>query len=441
MLLSADEPVMTLQAEAGGARDGPLLVPQLAAIARLAARLGIPLSRPVVAAAGHADIDMWVRARPCADRVELSIVDWQERPPRAQDRTADRDADLLAAGEGWSWQIDTKMQFMAVTAAKIHDGDDLPKPGVKLTRHFQLLADAEGDMPILRAFAERRPFVAQRVVKVDRPIHASGDEWLLSGVPMFTTAGRLTGYRGRAVPVEAASEPIKDSGALYPAMFGKRLDRALRQPLGRIIANADTIHEQREGPLREDYTAYAADIASAGRHLMELVDDLADLQAIDRPDFSVAIEDIDLADIARRTAGLLSVKAVDRDMRFVTPESDDNVPAKGEFRRALQVMVNLVGNAVRYGPQGGTIMVTTEYRAGSACAIVQDEGRGIAVEDRERIFEKFERLGREEAGGSGLGLYISRRLARAMGGDIIVEDSDGPGARFVFSLPESYGQN
>src|SRR3546814_16760303 len=89
-------------------------------------------------------------------------------------------------------------------------------------------------------------------------------------------------------------------------MFGQRLDRALRQPLGRIIANADTISGQLQGQLRRDYANYASDIAAAGRHLMELVDDLADLQAIERPDFNPVMEDLDLADIARRAAGLLA---------------------------------------------------------------------------------------------------------------------------------------
>src|SRR3546814_9570821 len=76
-------------------------------------------------------------------------------------------------------------------------------------------------------------------------------------------------------------------------MFGQRLDRALRQPLGRIIANADTISGQLQGPLRRDYANYASDIAAAGRHLMELVDDLADLQDIERPDFNPVMEEIE----------------------------------------------------------------------------------------------------------------------------------------------------
>ena len=68
-------------------------------------------------------------------------------------------------------------------------------------------------------------------------------------------------------------------------------------------------------------------------------------------------------------------------------------------------------------------------------AIVADQGRGIAVADQARVFEKFERIDPSEPGGSGLGLYIARRLARAMGGDLTVDSAPGAGARFVLSLP------
>ena len=111
------------------------------------------------------------------------------------------------------------------------------------------------------------------------------------------------------------------------------------------------------------------------------------------------------------------------------------MPAIGEFRRVLQILVNLVGNAVRYSPEGSEVRIVTECDHGHARIMVIDQGQGVAVADRERIFEKFERLGRDDSGGSGLGLYISRRLARAMGGDIRIGGAPGEGARFILTLP------
>jgi signal transduction histidine kinase len=201
------------------------------------------------------------------------------------------------------------------------------------------------------------------------------------------------------------------------------------------VAAAELLRAQGEGPLRREYAAYATDIASAGRHLLAMVDDLVDLQAIERPGFSPAIETIDLADIARRAAGLLSVRASDRGVRIDKPSDGDKLPARGDFRRVLQIMMNLVVNAIRYSPEGGMIWIRPEHDGDTASIIVADLGKGIASDDQARIFDKFERVDPTEPGGTGLGLYIARRLARAMGGDLAVDSAPGQGARFKLTLP------
>jgi signal transduction histidine kinase len=435
LLRAADAPLLALQLQAGGDLGLPLLVPQLAALARLTARLGVGISRPALVAGATVDIDMWVQTRIFADGVALSIVDWRERPARLGAGHG-FDADALAA-IGWHWQLDNRMRFVLVDAGERADFA-LPRPGMPLTGHFQLLPDAEGDLGLLHALAQHQSFSAQRARLVAPP----QSFYRLSGRPMFDMAGRLIGYRGTAVPeseeipeaeliADAEDRPAIDVAAL----FGRRIDRALRQPLGRIIANADTIAGQLEGPLRQDYATYAADIAVAGRHLLALVEDLADLQAVERPGFTTIDEEVDLGDIARRASGLLAVRARERGIVIAPPQSDEHVLVRAEFRRVLQILVNLIGNAVRYSPEGASVWVRIDQEDDIGRVIVADQGRGIAVEDQERIFDKFERLGRDEPGGSGLGLYISRRLARAMRGDIMVESAPGQGARFTLSLP------
>ncbi|WP_176590462.1 sensor histidine kinase KdpD [Sphingobium sp. EM0848] len=437
-LLSADAPLLALQQEAGGELGEVIAIPQLAAMARLAARLGVTVSRPVAAAAERGDIDMWVRAKPDGQSVHMAVIDWHERSPvTAPVDLAQRDMDIAALSEGWTWQIDTQLRFQMVLEGQGGQGvlpGAPPVPGSPFTSYFELRPNGEGDLPILHGFAQRRAFRGQlAALTSDAEQH-----FALSGFPMFDLSGQLVGYRGKALPMEraimaplAAAEPT----VLYPAEFGKRLDRSLRQPLGRIIANADSIGAQFEGPLRPDYVGYAHDIASAGRHLMALIDDLADLQAIDRPDFAVIAEELDLSDIGRRAAGLFLVKAMDRGMSVVAPAAESSEPAVGEFRRALQILMNLVGNAVRYAPEGSTVRIETGRDGEQAWITVLDQGEGVPADSRERIFDKFERLGRSDAGGSGLGLYISRRLARAMGGDIRVDDAPGGGARFTLFLP------
>lgn len=437
-LLTADAPLLALQREAGGDLGQALAIPQLAAIVRLAGHLGIAVSRPVAAAAERGDIDMWVRAKPGADVVHMSIVDWHERPPAVVpvDLTR-RETDIAALSEGWTWQVDTQLRFQMVLEGHGGEGalpDAPPVPGSRFTSYFELRPDEDGDLAILRGFAQRRAFR-------DQIAHLANDarqRFRLSGFPMFDLTGQLVGYRGKAFPLDhAVMAPLAppESAIFYPVEFGKRLDRSLRQPLGRIIANADSIGAQFEGPLRPDYVGYANDISAAGRHLMALIDDLADLQAIDRPDFAVIAEEVDLADVARRAAGLFLVKALDRSICVIAPQADVRAPATGEFRRVLQILMNLVGNAVRYAPERSEVRIETGRDGERAWIAVLDQGDGVPVDSREHIFDKFERLGRSDPGGSGLGLYISRRLARAMGGDIRIDDAPGGGARFTLFLP------
>ena len=144
---------------------------------------------------------------------------------------------------------------------------------------------------------------------------------------------------------------------------------------------------------------------------------------------------VDLADVARRAASLLGVRATDRNIRIDAPADDEVLVARGDFRRILQIMVNLVGNAVRYSPPGSVVWVRPEQEGDLAAIVVADQGKGIPAEAHEHIFEKFARLDKNEPGGTGLGLYISRRLARAMGGDISVNSAPGQGARFILTLP------
>jgi len=124
--------------------------------------------------------------------------------------------------------------------------------------------------------------------------------------------------------------------------------------------------------------------------------------------------------------------------RPVTIELDrrDPLPAKGEERAVIQILVNLIGNAIRYSPESGRIHVSFAHVGGAASVSVQDEGPGVAAADHQRIFERFERAHPNESG-TGLGLAISRRLARSLGGDVTLDSAPGEGARFTLTLPSA----
>ncbi len=439
LLLSADRLLMRLHLRCGGKECGPLAVPELAELCRLSRRLGMNLSRPVQASDDESRIEMWVETRLAspekANALSLSIIDWKEYGHDESDKidpARERDFDRLE-GRG-AIRTDSALRIIAQQmpgeAAQYFD-----VIGRSLLDIYDVIPPS-ANARLLEAVAERQPIRNQRM----RQKTEAQRLFVLQGYPLIDKTGLFAGYRFTAEPDDqsASGADIKrTSGKLISdSLFGLQLGPALRQPLGKIIANAETISSKLEGPLRGDYASYAKDIASAGRHLLDLVNDLSDLEAIERPEFTVAGDDIDLVDIAHRAAGLLAVKAADHQIRIELPDEDEKLPASGEFRRSLQILVNLVGNAIRYSPDGSVIKLRVSAEPGFSRISVTDHGDGIAAEDQERIFEKFERLGRSGDGGSGLGLFISRRLARAMGGSLDVDSKAGEGSTFTLSLPD-----
>ncbi|HEV2598373.1 HAMP domain-containing sensor histidine kinase [Sphingopyxis sp.] len=445
-LVSADAPLLRLQQRAGAGLGKPLALPHLARLVALAQRLDRDISRPLYAADDHSDIHALVRITPDADGVSLEINDWRTRPPTVSQIPVI--ADSAIAPQGWTWECDQQLRVVALRAAS----DAPPVPGGwegrSLSELFELQPDEDGRFPVLRALGRQSRFEGQHV---QGDVAAGRIAMTLSGEPQFDATGRFTGFRGSAelaeppapaAPVQGAAltDPAFGSLPLSDPQFGRRIDGALRGPLSRIIATAETISGQFDGPIRADYARYAGDIAHAGRHLLGLVDDLADLQNIERPGFKAAADEIDLGDLARRAVGLLGMKAEEKGIRIDAPKTDDKMPATGEFRRVLQVLLNLLGNAIRYSPENSQIWIRVDREGDRAMITVADQGQGIDAEQQAVVFEKFERLGRTDSGGSGLGLYIARRLARAMDGDLTVESAPGQGARFTLSLPARDGE-
>lgn len=115
-------------------------------------------------------------------------------------------------------------------------------------------------------------------------------------------------------------------------------------------------------------------------------------------------------------------------------ERPEPLSARGEERAIIQILVNLIVNAIRYSPEEGSIRLSFTRTSGTASVAVSDQGPGISAGDEQRIFERFERAHPNEDG-TGLGLAISRRLARSMGGDVTLDSAPGEGARFTLTFP------
>jgi signal transduction histidine kinase len=423
-LIAADAELEALQREAGSAVGQMLALPQVAAVAELARKLGTPVSRPAVAASSDQDIELWVNATPEGDEVALSLEGWTVRPPAGP-----RLASILGGGgEGApsgaanEWTTDEELRVISLSPdfADLLGVDAGDAAGTALTRLVRLEEDESGDMPLISALASRRGFSGQRARS-----RASEDKIaILSGEVVTAADGSFAGFRGTA---EGGAEPSATAPASTRA-FDHALDEVLRSPIDRIIESAERIVDRSDGPLRSDYASYGNDIAAAARHLLSVLRTMGE-------DPAQSQESVDLAALAAEAVVMLESSAEERGVTIQTDQAD-TLSARGQERAVIQILVNLIVNAIRYSPANGAIRIGFSRTAGTASVTVSDQGPGIAADDAQRIFERFERAHPKEEG-TGLGLAISRRLARSMGGDVTLDSAPGEGARFTLTLPSA----
>jgi signal transduction histidine kinase len=424
-LMRADPQLAQLQRDAGSSLGRALALPQLVAIAELARKLGIEVSRPAVVAAADEDIDVSVRATPEGQEIVLSLENWAARPAAAPRLTnllgGATDAD--AAGERNEWSADEELRLISMSndLAEYLRVDLAEAAGQPLTRILRLDEDDVGEMPLVNALASRRNFTGQ----VARSRADDTRKLVLNGEVVMGADGGFAGFRGTA---DTQDEPPPVQAQARSAAFDHALDEALRSPLDRIIESAERIVERADGPLRNNYATYGGDIAAAARHLLSVVQSMSD-------DAANSHTTVDLTALAAEAVVMLESPAEERQVSIVV-DTASSLRASGEERAVIQILVNLIGNAVRHSPEGGAVQLQFSRTSGTASVTVSDQGPGIDAADQQRIFERFERAD-AKAGGTGLGLAISRRLARSMGGDVTLDSVAGQGARFTLTLPSA----
>lgn len=449
-LLSADAPLAELQERCGGELPGTLAIPELLALVRQSRRMGLRIARNFSAFDGDALITGFARVHPLGEAegggCEVLVDNWQRAAlvqPGSREFADKIDAIDRATAEVTA-RLDARQRVQVMSAladdAAMLQAAAMSAPGtvwselvdLSSVNHHQPLHWRLLDGATCRFEGSERHWRV-RLIPLGNDIHApSGFELLLIADEPFLSAN---GSSSDALPSEDTS-PAR--------LVGTALTPVLRQPIARIIANAETIRARLAGPLREEYSDYAATIASAGQHLSAMLDDLADLEVVETPGFATAKEPVDLADAAARAAGILGVRAQNRETILVVEGEQGSAVATAEFRRVLQILINLIGNAIAYSPAASTVTISARAMGeGRVGVTVADEGPGVTPEQATRIFNKGERLGREnevgrgsgKEGGSGLGLYISHRLAEAMAGRLSVESAPGGGALFRLELP------
>jgi PAS domain S-box-containing protein len=263
---------------------------------------------------------------------------------------------------------------------------------------------------------------------------ARGNEeiWLsVSEAVMRDPAGAVAGriYAFRDVSADRLVEQLKSG-------FVTTVSHELRAPLTSIYGFAETLLRQDIAFGEEERRTFLTYIASEAERLTGIVDALLSVARLEAGDLQVQLAQTDLRDVVTDVVASAQREVVNG-RRFVIDVPEEPLDATADRDKVRQILANLVDNAVKFSPEGGTVTVAARRTSDAVQVRVLDEGAGVPSGEQERIFRKFYRadVAGPTAGGTGLGLFIARGLATAMGGRLWMDSESGQGASFVFELP------
>ena len=216
--------------------------------------------------------------------------------------------------------------------------------------------------------------------------------------------------------------------------FLSRMSHELRTPLAAIMGFSELLEL---ADLDERKAEWAATILKAGKHLLQLVDEVLDISRIEAGELSLSVEPVALSPLLHEAMQLIQPLAEGRRVTLHPPRIlAGSGYARADSQRLKQVLINLLSNAVKYNREGGEVEVSVDSHESDRMRIaVTDTGPGIDSESLEKLFTPFERLNAgSEVQGTGLGLALSRRLVEAMGGTLTVASKPGEGSTFTIEL-------
>lgn len=220
--------------------------------------------------------------------------------------------------------------------------------------------------------------------------------------------------------------------------FLSRMSHELRTPLNAILGFGQLL--ERQNPT-ETQRGRINHIISAGRHLLDLINEVLDISRIEAGRMQLSVEPVCIGHALAEAIDLMRPLAAERAIELITPAKIDNQSyVLADRQRFKQVLLNLLTNGVKYSPVGGRVAIScAEFGKDKLRVVVSDNGAGIPIEKLSRLFTPFDRLGAEQSDvqGTGLGLALSQRLIQAMGGSIGVESDVNRGSTFWVELPRT----
>lgn len=218
--------------------------------------------------------------------------------------------------------------------------------------------------------------------------------------------------------------------------FLSRMSHELRTPMNAVIGFAQLL--DRDENLSEKHAEYTSEILSAGKHLLELIEEMLDLSRIESGNIELELQAVNLLSVLDESLKLISNMAAEHAIEIITVLPEEmQFEVLAEAKRLKEVILNLLTNAIKYGSPATTITISGKRLDNGYCRLViADKGKGLTEEEQQKVFEPFERLGAENTSiqGVGIGLAITKRFVELMGGNIGVESQPGEGAKFFIEL-------
>ena len=223
----------------------------------------------------------------------------------------------------------------------------------------------------------------------------------------------------------------------HKSQFLANMSHELRTPLNAILGYTELIADGIYGEPSEKMLGVLKRLESNGKHLLGLINDVLDLSKIEAGQLMLELSDYSLEDIAQTVRSTLEPLAADKKLAFKVEVAPKLPPGHGDGRRLTQVLINLVGNAIKF-TDVGEVVITGGATDGTFHLSVRDTGPGISAADQTKLFQEFQQADNaitRKKGGTGLGLAISKRIVEMHGGKIWVESQPGQGSTFAFTLP------
>ncbi len=242
--------------------------------------------------------------------------------------------------------------------------------------------------------------------------------------------------RTREAELDEARQAAEQQNA-GKSRFLANMSHELRTPLNAIMGFSDIMRQRLFGPMSERYAEYADLIHESGAHLLELINDVLDMSKIEAERFELAREDFDARDAIAAVLRLMRGQADRAGISLRGDISAESLEAEADRRAIKQIAFNLISNALKFTPKGGTVTVSAHPVGEVLEIVVADTGVGLSPEDLARIGKPYEQAGDadQRQAGSGLGLSLVRAFARLHGGEMVMESRLGEGTTVTVRMP------